>query len=175
MDAVISFGCILVFLCCLKTFIIFSHFPILFLSKFHGICLFFFPQFPEIGLMPTPSPAGLRLPDYTCWLINLITFYIPSLQILTEAVSWGNNTPFTDSSSCNQSVRFRMHVVDEDLFPEQIFTFCYGEETCLYRRTKTLAFIVDLGLNTNSVALCNPLIFQILLAQMICRSARLHL
>lgn len=44
--------------------------------------------------------------------------------------------PFTDSSSCNQSVRFRMHAVDEDLFPEQIFTFRYGEETCLYCRKR---------------------------------------
>lgn len=50
----------------------------------------FFLQSPAIGSMPIPSPAGLRLSYYTCGLINLITFYIPSLQILTEAVSWGN-------------------------------------------------------------------------------------
>lgn len=50
-------------------------------------CLFL--QLPAIGSMPIPSPAGLRLPYYTCWLINVITFYIPSLQTLTEAVSWG--------------------------------------------------------------------------------------
>lgn len=83
--------------------------------------------------------------------------------------------PFMDSSSCNQSVRFRLHAVDEDVSLEQIFTFRYGEETWLYCRTKTPAFIMDLVLNTNSVALGNPLIFQVLLAQMTCRSTHLHL
>lgn len=72
--------------------------------------------------------------------------------------------PFMDSSSCNQSVRLRLYAVDEDISPEQIFTFRDGEETWLYRRTKTPAFIMDLGLNTNSEALGNPLIFQVLLA-----------
>lgn len=104
MYAVISFGCILVFLYCLKSFILFLTFLSCF-SPTSMVSACFFLQLPAIGSMPIPSPAGLRLSYYTCWLINLITFYIPSLQILTEAVSWGNHMPFMDSSSCNQWMR----------------------------------------------------------------------